>query len=511
MSSRAREENPDMCNKLLLQTEKLTKDFEQTRAVNQVSMQVFTGEIHGLIGENGSGKSTLSSMITGILQKTSGKILLEGKEFVPKNQMDANRHGISIIVQEMATIEDLSVAENIFIGNEVEFTKYGIVNKKAMFKKAKEYLNAYGFGSIDPAAEVTQYSFEERKLIELVRATHFNPKLLVVDETTTALSHKGRDELFKVINRLKKNGTAVILISHDLNEVLRTCDRITVLRDGHYITSVINNNVTEDELKTHMIGRQLTDAYYRNDLESNIDGKTVLKVNGISLEKSLKNVSFDLHQGEILGIGGLTESGMHELGKVIFGALKPESGTVTLCEKNIEINNIAQAIDGGIAYTSKNRDQEGLITNASIMDNVCIVNLDRLQNNGIISLQKEREFALEEVTKLQLKMEHIGQFVSALSGGNKQKVVLSKWLAKDSDILVLDSPTRGIDIKVKADIYSLIQELAAVGKSILIISEELVELIGMCDRLLILRDGQISGELLRSEEMSEEKIIHYMF
>ncbi len=494
----------------LLQIRELTKVFDQTVAVDRVSMEILPGEIHGLIGENGSGKSTITSMMAGIQKPTSGEMLLEGKPYRPGNQLEANRCGISIIVQEMCTIEDLSVAENIFFGNEEQFMRFGMVDKKRMCARAGEELAKFGFGSINPAEDVSSYSFEQRKLIELVKAAFFTPKLLVVDETTTALSHEGREQLFRVIKQSKELGTAIVIISHDLPEVLGLCDRITILRDGRHIATIPNRDVSENALKTYMIGRELTGAYYRQDTDSHIAGKVVLKADSLSLAGSLDSVSFELHQGEILGVGGLTESGIHELGKVLFGAVRPDRGGVTLDGDGAPLAGISQAIRKGVAYTSKNRDQEGLVLNASIMDNVCLGNFDQVEYKGVITRRSERRFADAEVERLQIKMENALQFVSHLSGGNKQKVVLAKWLARGSDILILDSPTRGIDVKVKAAVYQLMQELTARGKSIIMISEELVELIGMCDRLLILRKGAISGELLRSDGLNEEKIINLM-
>ena len=303
----------------------------------------------------------------------------------------------------------------------------------------------------------------------------------------------------------------MIVISHDLQEVLELCDSITVLRDGEHIKSFpVTDEITEDDLKKHMVGRELSGKYYREDTHSNIEGEVVMSLKDVNVEGILSNINLELHKGEILGIGGLTESGMHELGKVMFGALENQTGTVSLPQKNVEIGSIKTAIASGVAYASKNRDQEGLMINASILDNVCLSSMDKLQRKGFISPKRERRFTNEYATKMNVKMENINQFVSALSGGNKQKVVLAKWLGRDSDILVLDSPTRGIDVMVKASIYELMQELTKQGKSIVMISEEILELIGMCDRLVVLKDGEITGELLREEGLSEEKIIHYM-
>lgn len=499
-----------MERQLLLRTEELTKVFGITTAVNKVNFKVYAGEIHGLIGENGSGKSTLSSMITGISPPTSGKMFFEGKEYNPKNQIEANRNGVSIIVQEMSTIETLTVAENIFFGNEDNFFRYGSINKSAMNAKAKEYLSTLGLDNINPGHDISEYTFEERKLIELIKATYFEPKLLVVDETTTALSQKGREYLFSVIEKLKSKGAAIILISHNLQEILDLCDRISVLRDGELVNTFENKGVDENDLKMYMIGRELSHKYYREDSGKFISQQIVLEADGICLKNAIHDVSFKLYKGEILGIGGLTESGMHELGKTLFGAIKPDKGAVRLVEKNLLIDDIRKAIKNNIGYTSKNRDQEALITQSSIKDNVCISALDKLSRLGIIRPKNEKNFTEPQVKKLQLKMESINQFVSALSGGNKQKVVLAKWLARGSDVLILDSPTRGIDVMVKAAIYDLMQKLTKQGKSIIMISEELTELIGMCDRLLIMKDGRITGELHRCDGLTEEKIIHYM-
>ena len=499
-----------MEKRLLLRTDELSKEFGVTKAVSKVKFEVYTGEIHGLIGENGSGKSTLANIITGIIPQTSGKMFFEGKEYSPKNQIEANSLGISIIVQEMSTIESLTVAENIFFGNERMFLKYGTIKKSAMNSKAKEYLAAFGLDRINPAHDISECTFEERKLIELVRATYINPKILVIDETTTALSQEGRDKLFSVAKDLKEKGTAIIMISHNLQEILEYCDRITVLRDGLLVNSFFNVNKDENDLKLNMIGRELSHKYYREDGGKDISKDVVMKADGICVDGLLRGVSLELHKGEILGIGGLTESGMHELGKVLFGAIKPDKGTVRLVEKNLCIKNIKQAIKNDVAYTSKNRDQECLITQSSIKENVCISALDKLETVGFISPKREKKFTESQVTQLQLKMENVSQLVSALSGGNKQKVVLSKWLARNSTILVLDSPTRGIDVMVKASIYELMQQLTNQGRSIIMISEELTELIGMCDRLLVMKDGRITGELHRCDQLTEEKIIHLM-
>ena len=493
-----------------LEVKEVSKFFGITKALQEVSFNINKGEIHALIGENGSGKSTLTNSLTGIYQKDSGTFVLDGKEVSPKNQVEANNEGISIIVQELGTLDGLTVAENIFLGHEDKFVKFGIKNTNAMNKQANELLKKYGFDRIKASDMIENYNFEDRKLVEIVKATYFGPKIVVIDETTTALSQEGREELYKHMKRIRSEGNTVIFISHDLPEVLSLSDTITVLRDGVYIDTVKSADMDEEGLKKLMVGREVTGDYYRADYGEPISDEVVMRVKNVSVPGLISHINFELHKGEILGFGGLSESGMHEVGKACFGASFDREGSVTLAD-GTEINDIPTAIKHSIAYTSKDRDNESLVMNQSIGDNICLPSLDDLANKAhMLSDKKLKEFANTYAEKMSTKMQSVDQFVSDLSGGNKQKVVLARWIGKDSDILVLDSPTRGIDIKVKQDIYQLMDKMRKSGKSIIMISEELMELIGMCDRILIMKDGQINGELLRSEDMDENSLIAKM-
>lgn len=497
-------------SEIRLQIQNLNKSFGVTKAVKDVSFNVNKGEVHALIGENGSGKSTLTNMLTGIYSIDSGKFILDGKEVAPKNQVEANDDGISIIVQELGTLSGLTVAENIFLGHEKQFVKYGIKNTNAMNKKASELLKEYGFDKINASAMIDDYDFEDRKLIEIVKATYFNPKIVVVDETTTALSSEGRDVLYKQMEKVRKSGNSVIFISHDLPEILEKSDTITILRDGVYIDTVKSKDVTEEDLKRLMVGREVTGDYYREDYGEKVYGEVVLSVKNVTVPGVISDVSFELHKGEILGFGGLSESGMHEVGKAIFGASYDREGKVVLAD-GTEINNIPTAIKNSIAYTSKDRDNESVVLNQSIEDNICLPSLNSLSNGiGLLNDKKLGEFSNKFAKQMSVKMVGVKQFVSELSGGNKQKVVLARWIGKDSDIVVLDSPTRGIDIKVKQDIYRLMNQMRKSGKSIIMISEELMELIGMCDRIIIMKDGKISGELERDKDLDENSLISVM-
>ncbi len=494
---------------ILLRAEHIDKKFGITHAVNNVSLTIAAGEIRGLIGENGSGKSTFSQMLCGIYTIGGGTFTLDGKELHIRNQVEANNAGVSIIVQEMGTLSGLTVAENIFLGHEDPFVHHGIKDSRKMNQEAQRLLNEYGFTSIQASKMIDQYNFEDRKLIEIVKATYMKPKILIVDETTTALSQNGRLELYKIMDQVRADGRSVIFISHDLGEVLEHTDSVTILRDGEYIDTVQTKDVTEDDLKRLMVGREIGSAYYRTDYGTPISDEVVLKVDSVTVPGQIYNISFELHRGEILGFGGLSECGMHEVGKAVFGASWDRTGSVTL-KDGTAINSIPTAIKHSVAYASKDRDNESIIINESIRNNVVLPSLDDLATNYVLSKKKLDSFANEHATRMQTKMQNVHQFISDLSGGNKQKVVLARWLGKGSDILVLDSPTRGIDVKVKQAIYALMGELKAEGKSIIMISEEIPELLGMSDRILIMKDGSINGEFMRRQDLTEEDLIAKM-
>ena len=498
-----------MEKKTVLVAEHIDKKFGITHAVKDVSLEIAAGEIRGLIGENGSGKSTFCQMLCGIYTIGGGTFTLDGQKLHIRNQVDANNAGIAIIVQEMGTLSGLTVAENIYLGHEEPFMHMGIKDSRAMNRAAQKLLDEYGFGRIRAGTMIDHYNFEDRKLVEIVKATYMKPKILVIDETTTALSQNGRLELYKIMDAVRADGRSVIFISHDLGEVLTHTDTVSVLRDGEYIDTVNSAAVTEDDLKRLMVGLEIGSAYYRTDYDRPVSTEVVLSVQKVSVPGELDGISFDLHRGEILGFGGLSECGMHEVGKAIFGASWDRQGTVKLAD-GTEIKDIPTAIKHSVAYASKDRDNESIILNESIRNNVVLPSLEELAFHGLLSGRKLTRFANEHAMNMQTKMQNVQQFVSDLSGGNKQKVVLARWLGKGSDILVLDSPTRGIDVKVKQAIYALMAELSRKGKSIIMISEEIPELLGMADRILIMKDGKINGEFARDPALSEEDLIAKM-
>lgn len=388
---------------------------------------------------------------------------------------------------------------------------HGFIKDTALMnKETQQLLDSYGLKRINASTIIDNYSFEDRKLIEIVKATYFEPLVVTIDETTTALSQDGREELFKIIEHLKEANKTVIFISHDLSEVLAHTDRISVLRDGELVKTVNSHEVDADDLKRLMVGRELDNRYYRTDYDGRISNEVVLSVSNLSVSGEFEDVSLDLHKGEILGIGGLSECGMHELGKAIFGGSYDRSGTVKLPKTGVEITSIPQAIKNGIAYTSKDRDNESIVLANTISDNITLPSLDILAKKRVLKKKDLHAFAQKHADQMSVRMTGIKQYVFDLSGGNKQKVVLARWLGRDSDILIFDSPTRGIDVKVKADIYALMTELKERGKSIIMISEEILELIGMSDRIVIMKNGQINGTFTRSEELGEEDLIAKM-
>lgn len=501
-----------MEKELLLSARGICKAFGPTRALIDVDFDLRRGEIHGLIGENGSGKSTFSSIVAGAQPCDSGNFQLKGQDYMPKNMVDAQNHGVGMIVQEQGTIGNISVASNVFTGRLEEFSKFGFINMKAVTKRAQEILNEIGAGDINAASLTATLNFEDRKIVEIARVMVADPDILIVDETTTALAMKGRKILYDLIERFRANNKAVIFISHDLDELMSVCSIVTVLRDGRIIQSLAGEEITQNNMRKLMVGRELSDHYFREDYECTYGEEVVLDAKQITYG-SFTNVDLQLHKSEILGLCGLSDCGMHELGKVLFGIEKPITGRVTLPQlnKDAEVTSPSFAVTHGMGYLSKDRDRESVILNASILENIEMPSLGRLAGAfGYISTRSEKKLAQEQIDVLKIKCRDSKQRLTELSGGNKQKVVFSKWLGCKSDILILDCATRGIDVGVKAAIYQLLEEMKAEGKSIVLISEELPEMIGMCDRMLVMKDGKITAEFRRSADLTEADIIKYM-
>lgn len=492
---------------LILKAEHMYKEFGATKAIVDVSLELYSGRVLGLVGENGSGKSTMSSMIAGVYPPTQGKMTFLGKEYKPKSVLDAREAGIQYLTQEQGTIDGMTVAENMFLGEEDRFSKSGNVFMPKLNALARKILDENGLSYVEPSVMIDRYSFEEKKMIETARALSKQPKILIIDETTTALSHGGRERIYEIIKEQKSLGTAVIIISHDLDEVQLLCDDVVVLRDGTYIDTLRGDEITPHNMRSKMIGREFDGSYYRADFEPSHDDEIVMSVKNLTVDGIFQDINFELYKGEILGIGGLSECGMHEVLKTCFGAIKPDNGDVVLTSGNIKINSTTVAINNKIAYIPKDRDKESLFQQTSIKDNIVASCLDKLRKGPLISPLSEKNIANEESKLMEVKMQNVEQQVRDLSGGNKQKVVLAKWLANDSKIFIMDCPTRGIDVGVKAKIYKLMDELKHQGISILMVSEEMAELIGMSDRIITMKDGRQIGEFQRSKELDEHTLI----
>lgn len=493
---------------IVFRTESMYKSFQSTKALVDVNLELYKGEVLGLIGENGSGKSTLSTIIAGIQNADRGTMFLDGKEYAPASISDAMGHGISMVVQEQGTLNGISVVANIFAGKEQLFSKFGLLNKARMHQETESLLNSIGVSHITPDMPVDDLSFEERKLLEVARAEFNRPRILLIDETTTALGKEGRGVMYAMVERMRAEGKSVIFISHDIDELLHICDRVTVLRDGVIVGSLTGDEMKAEAMKKMMVGREIPENMYRTDYGDPLTGESILDGKNISYGL-LQDISVHLHRGEILGVGGLTDCGMHELGKILWGLIKPDAGSVVAHGKTL-IRSGGDAVKARIGYVSKNRDTEALMATGSIKDNLCLPILPRLKKMGFVSPRSEHAVVEKWSRKLSIKMRNPKQIVMQLSGGNKQKVSISKWLASDADIFIFDCPTRGIDIGVKKDIYELLDELRKQGKAILMISEELPELIGMSDRILVLKRGEISGEFMRDQTLAEADLINCM-
>ena len=500
-----------MQREILLKCSGICKSFGPTKALVDVDFEVRRGEIHGLIGENGSGKSTLTSIIAGAQHADAGTMYARGQSYSPRTVIDGQNNGVGMVVQEMGTLSTISVAENIFAGNLKRFTKAGFLSIGKMQSEARSILQKIGAPEILPDAPTAMYNFEDRKIIEIARVMYLEPDILIVDETTTALAQKGRGIIYNLMRKMQAENKAVIFISHDLDELMDICNIVTVLRDGHKIATLVQDEISIPAMRRLMVGREMTDHYYRNDYDGSYDPQIVLKADRVtSADGLIMNLNLELHRGEILGLGGLANCGMHELGQMLYGIQECATGTVTHSATGRKIRHSTDAVKCKIGYVSKNRDMESLVLTASIRDNIAMPSLDALSKKLLISSKRERALSTEQIQALRIKCVDENQPCNQLSGGNKQKVALGKWLANDCDIFIIDCPTRGIDIGVKSAFYSIMYQLKQQGKSILMISEELVELIGMSDRMLILKDGRITGEFRRDEGITDSQLIEYM-
>lgn len=482
----------------------IEKRFAGVHALKNCHFDLYRGEVHALCGENGAGKSTLMKVLTGIYKSDGGTMTFEGEPYAPESIRDSQAVGIGIIHQELNMMNHLTVAQNIFIGR--ESMKGCIIRDAEMNRRAKELFDQLGI-RIDPTMPLGKLTVGKQQMVEIVKAVSKDSKLLVLDEPTAALTQTEIKELFKIMNDLKAKGIGMVYISHRMDEIKRISDRVTVMRDGEYVGTVKTADVTKEEIINMMVGRVI---YETPKQHSNVPegAEVVLEVRHLVNGNQIRDVSFQLHKGEILGFAGLMGAGRTEVARAIFGAEPFESGEILVHGQPVEIRSPYDAVHRGIGYLSEDRKRYGLLLGKSVAQNSVLASLDQYTKFGVINDNKIKADAREYNEKLRTKTPSMEQLLKNLSGGNQQKVIIAKWLINDSEILIFDEPTRGIDVGAKSEIYSLMNELVKQGKSILMISSELVEIQRMSDRVVVMCEGRKTAELDISEA-TQETIMYY--
>ncbi|MEP1489612.1 MAG: sugar ABC transporter ATP-binding protein [Algibacter sp.] len=483
----------------------ISKNFGVVSVLEDVNLKVKHGEIHALLGENGAGKSTLVKILSGVHQKDNGKVILNGEEINPKNTHDGQILGISVVYQELSLVNDLSVAENIYL-HKLGASKFWM-NWKQITKDAQELIDSLGF-EIDASAIVRDLSIVQKQVVEIAKALSEDTKVLVLDEPTTVFDPTDTQKLFDNLFKLKEKGISIIYISHHLEEIFKIADSVTVLRDGVDTGSMAISETNTDGVIRLMIGRELKDLYPVRDAE--IGDKPIFEVKNLTAKDNLvHDVSFSVKPGEVLGIAGLGGSGRTETAKLIFGADKKKSGTLILDGKEIKTKSPVDAISHEIGFVSEDRKEEGVFLLLSIRKNISVTNFESISNKlGFISTDKEYDNVLGLMDKLNIKAPSSETDVKNLSGGNQQKVALAKWLSIDSKVIIIDEPTRGVDVGAKVEIYNLINEVAKKGVGVIVISSDMPEIMGVSDRILVMHQGAIYGELPKLK-FSEENILRY--
>ncbi len=480
----------------LLRFNNISKLFPGVVALDGISMEFCKGEVHALCGENGAGKSTLIKILTGAYTPTSGTIDYDGKTYTEMRTKDAKSLGIAAIYQEFNLVPYLTVAENVFYGNEL--TKGIFLNKREMNKRTQELSEEMGI-EIDPKARIMDLGVAYSQITEIIKSISRDVKILVMDEPSAPLTTREIDAMFNVIRKLKEKGITIIYISHRLEEIFEICDRVSVMRDGKYICTKNVADVTQHELIADMVGRELGDSFAGG---AGAGEEVVLEVKGLTTKK-IKDVSFSLKKGEILGLGGLVGAGRTETARAIFGADKLVSGEIFVNGKKVNITTPKAAINNKIGFLTEDRKGQGLLLGRSVKENTTYTILKQLTKGLFVDNKKNSELAEEMRKELSTKTPSIEQLVKFLSGGNQQKVVLAKWLVSNSDVLIFDEPTRGIDVGAKQEIYEIMHKLTEQGKSIIMISSEMPELLGMSDRILVMHEGRVNGEFKKSEFRQE--------
>ena len=491
---------------VILQAKGISKNFPGVKALDSVDFKVRKQQVHALIGENGAGKSTLMKIVLGSLLPTDGEMFLNDKPYQPKAPIDALAVGISMIHQEISLTPTMSVAENVWIGREYLFGNRVFVNKRKQEDATREILLQLGL-DIDPGIEVEKLSIAQMQLIEIARAISYNADIIIMDEPTSALTNVEVDKLHEIIKGLRSKGKSIIFISHKLDEVLKMCDTITVLRDGRFIKELDAAQASKDDLVSLMVGRELSNVYPKEEV---VIGEPLLEVRRLTQPGVFNDVSFNVHKGEILGFAGLIGAGRTEIMRAIFGVDPYQSGDLIMHGKKIENKSVKQAIANHFSMVTEDRLRCGAMHILSVKMNTSVAYLKKITRKGFVRLKREIEDVTGMVKKMSIKVASIESEIGQLSGGNQQKVIIAKWLLTDPEVLILDEPTRGIDVGAKAEIYRLMGKLAGQGKAIIMVSSELPELMGVSDNIIVIRDGEVVGKFSRSE-FSQEAIMACAF
>ena len=479
----------------------IDKSFGSNQVLKNAGFYLKDGEVHALMGENGAGKSTLMKILTGVYTRDAGTVLVDGKEVLYKSPQEAEKAGIVFIYQELNVLFDLTVEENLFMGKEIT-KKFGICDKKAMKEKAQEVMERMGV-NIPVTALMSDLSVGQQQMVEICKALMLDAKVLIMDEPTAALTQSETRFLFEVIKSLRKKGVSIVYISHRMEEIFELCDRITVLRDGTYVDTKYIKDITLDDIVQMMIGRTIGERFPKREAKI---GEEVLRVEGLTHEKLFRNVSFSVRAGEVLGFSGLMGAGRTEIMHAIFGNIPVKEGKIFVEGNEVTIKNPRQAIKAGIGFITEDRKTEGLLLEKSIAENIEIANLGKISQNSVLQKAKQREIVKRGIEEFRIRCFGPEHECHNLSGGNQQKVVLAKWIYTDPKILILDEPTRGVDIGAKKEIYSVINELAAKGVAVIMVSSELPEVLGMSDRIAVVHEGKITG-ILDAKDADQAKVM----
>lgn len=481
----------------------ISKSFSENQVLTEVDFEVRKGEIHALMGENGAGKSTLVKVLTGIHHRDSGIIKIKGNEVEFSNPKQAEEEGIVVIHQELNIIPYLTVAQNIYLGKEITYGKTGILNTDKMNKLAAKTLQQLGVTDIKPQDIAGELSVGKQQMVEIARALSTNAEVIIMDEPTSALTDREIEKLFNVIHSLKEQGVAFVYISHRMEEIFQICDRISILRDGNYIGTKYIADTSFEEVVKMMVGRELGERY---PVKNNKIGEVIFQVENLTINGLFERVNFEVREGEILGVSGLMGAGRTEVMEAIFGYRKKDSGTVKLNGKPLKTNHPINLIKEKIGFITEDRKGKGLVLDSSIRENIALTNFEIISKFGVIERSEERNLVEKLIRKLRVKASSIEQKAETLSGGNQQKVVIAKWLGINPKVLILDEPTRGVDIGAKKEIYSIINQLAKNGVAIIMISSELPELLGVSDRIMVMHEGKVKA-FFDKHEATQEKIM----